>query len=55
MTTVKKVRAWIPFKRFFHHFLWNVYSEIHFELEIVKLDHFTVKNKLRSEWRGIKK
>lgn len=35
-TTIKRIRRYIPFKRFFNIFLWNMFSEIYFELEVVK-------------------
>jgi SAM-dependent methyltransferase len=32
----KKIMPYIPFKRGFDLFFWNVYSEIYFELEVIK-------------------
>lgn len=49
MTPVKRFRSYIPFKTFFHHFFWNIYSEIYFEMIVVK-----GQKKTAAEWRGIK-
>ena len=32
----KKIIKYIPFKKFLNIFFWNIYSEIYFELEVVK-------------------
>jgi len=32
----KKIIHWIPFKKFLNIFFWNIYSEIYYELEVVK-------------------
>jgi SAM-dependent methyltransferase len=32
----KKIIKFIPFKKFLNIFLWNIYTEIYFELEVVK-------------------
>jgi SAM-dependent methyltransferase len=32
----KKLMPWIPFKKLLNPFLWNLYSEVYFELEAVK-------------------
>ena len=32
----KKIIKFIPFKRILNHFLWNMFSEINYELEVVK-------------------
>jgi len=36
VTPVKRIRRYIPFKQFFNIFLWNMFSEIYYELEVVK-------------------
>ena len=35
-TAIKIIRRFIPFKKFFNLFLWNIYSEVYYELEAVK-------------------
>lgn len=35
-TSHKNIIKFIPFKKFLNLFLWNIYSEIHYELEVVK-------------------
>ncbi len=32
----KKIIKYIPFKKFLNIFLWNIYSEVHYELVVVK-------------------
>jgi SAM-dependent methyltransferase len=32
----KKIVRFIPFKRFFNIFLWNIYSEIYYDIEVLK-------------------
>ncbi|MFH1053673.1 MAG: methyltransferase domain-containing protein [Candidatus Woesearchaeota archaeon] len=32
----KRIITWIPFKKFLNMFFWNIYSEINYELEVVK-------------------
>ena len=32
----KKIIKYLPFKKFFNIFFWNIYSEINYELEVVK-------------------
>ncbi len=67
-TTIKRFREYIPFKRFFNLFLWNIYSEVYFELKVVKENRREngeknereckrEKCKLPSErdWRGLKR
>lgn len=55
-TAIKKIRQFIPFKRFFNLFLWNMYSEIYFKMQVVKdsaADDRNRKNKDRvNNWRA---
>jgi len=46
-TSIKKLRKYVPFKSFLNNFLWNLYSEVYFELEVVKED--TAKNDKTAE------
>jgi SAM-dependent methyltransferase len=32
----KRIIKYVPFKKFLNIFLWNIYSEVYFELEVVK-------------------
>jgi ubiquinone/menaquinone biosynthesis C-methylase UbiE len=34
--THKKIIPYVPFKKFFNLFMWNMFSEINYELEVVK-------------------
>ncbi len=57
-TTIKKIRTFIPFKKFFNLFLWNIFSEVYFELEVVKEKHsLSEENKknqtLAGKWRSL--
>lgn len=52
-TPIKRIRKFVPFKKFLNIFLWNLYSEIYFELEVVK-DKVPEKSITR-EWRGLKR
>lgn len=52
-TPIKKMRRFIPFKSFLNNFLWNLYSEVYFELEVIKDP--SINDKISQEWRGIKK
>lgn len=54
-TPIKRIRKYIPFKRFFNLFLWNIYSEVYFELEVVKNPISQNNYHPNGEWRGVKK
>lgn len=65
-TRVKRIRKYIPGKKFLNDFFWNLYSEVYFELEVVKSQpkpQQKISQKLQKkrprepqacEWRGIK-
>ncbi len=49
-TPIKKIRKYLPFKRWLNLFLWNIYSEVLFELEVVKVQ----KTPEIGRWRCLK-
>lgn len=54
VTPVKRWRKYVPFKKFLTHFLWNIFSEVYFELEVIKNPQ-ALSSSSNAQWRGIEK